>query len=205
MIPFTTSGTAAHEKINGIILAGGRSRRMGTDKGLLELRGKKMIELIIRTLEPVVSDILIISGNPAYLNLGYPVYSDIVSGCGPAGGIYTGLHQSAAEKNLVLSCDTPNISSEFLRYLASQSSDWEITVPVSRLHIECLCGLYTKRIAPELYTCIRQGEHKMTSVIQRFRVNYLDLSSQKQFNADQLFRNINTPEDLEKENKTHSS
>jgi molybdopterin-guanine dinucleotide biosynthesis protein A len=205
MNPLKTSGNEVPEKINGIILAGGKSRRMGSDKGLLELRGKKMIQLIIDRLLPVASDILIISSNSDYANLGYPVFPDILTDSGPAAGIYTGLHHSSTEKNIIVGCDTPNLSSGFLRYLASQSEDWDITVPVTRQNIEPLCGIYTKRIGPELFKCIQEGEYKMTAVLQRFRVNYLDITTQKQFNSEHLLRNINTPDDLSKENNFHSS
>jgi molybdopterin-guanine dinucleotide biosynthesis protein A len=178
---------------------------MGSDKGLLEIRGTKMIELVVKTLKPVVSDILIISENSKYKYLGYPVLPDLIAGRGPSGGICTGLQHSSTEKNIVLSCDTPNISTVFLEFLISNAGLAEITVPVSHKQIQCLCGIYSKSILPKLNDYMAGGERKMTELLKRFQVNYLDICLQKQFDTTFLFRNINTPEDLEKENNTQLS
>ncbi len=81
----------------GIILAGGKSSRMGEDKGLVLLNGKPMIQYVIEALKGVVSDIIIISNNASYNKFGIPVYPDIIKDKGPVGGIFTGLHHSKTQ------------------------------------------------------------------------------------------------------------
>jgi molybdopterin-guanine dinucleotide biosynthesis protein A len=185
------------EKINGIILAGGKSSRMGADKGLVEVAGEKMITLVSRALQPVVSEILIITTNPAYHFLNYPLYPDLLPDLGPAGGIYTGLHYSSSERNIVLSCDMPYLSSDFLRHLLSLAGKEDITVPVYRSRIHPLCGIYSKRILPEWKKSIDNGTLKMTELLGLFTVNFVNMDLQETFNSEKLFRNINTPGDLE--------
>jgi molybdopterin-guanine dinucleotide biosynthesis protein A len=187
------------EKINGIILAGGKSLRMGEDKGLLELKGLKMTEYVIGALEPTVSGIVIVSSNTEYNRFGYPVCADLIKDCGPAAGIYTGLHESTEEKNIVLSCDTPFVSTDFLRYLILHSGDEEITVPMVNSRVHPLIGIYRKAILLRLRRYLEGGERKMTTLIKRFETKYLDVSLQTEFDTEKIFLNINTPEELRKE------
>ena len=104
----------------GIILAGGKSSRMGEDKGLVLLNGKPMIQYVIEALKEVVSDIIIISNNASYNKFRVPVYSDIIKDKGPVGGIYTGLYHSTTELNFCISCDVPMISSDFIFWLLNK-------------------------------------------------------------------------------------
>ncbi len=191
------------EKPNGIILAGGKSSRMGAEKGLLKINGTPMIELAIRALEPVVSNILIISANSNYLYLGRPLYPDRIEDCGPSGGIYTGLLHSSTDMNIVLSCDTPNITSAFLEYLILHAAEEDVLVPVSLGTKHPLSAVYKKGMQEKLMACIAAGEKKMTTLLGQFRVNYLDMDKQTQFDSEILFRNINTPEELQTENNRH--
>ena len=102
------------KNITGVILAGGKSSRMGTDKGVLELNGKKIIEHIIYSIKPVVDEIIIISNSNNYDYLGFKVYSDIIKERGPLAGIHTALTHTTTERNLIVSCDIPFINSELL-------------------------------------------------------------------------------------------
>ena len=104
-------------RITGVILAGGKSSRMGTDKGLLELNGKPLIQYAIDTLKSIGLEIIIISNNSDYEQFGFPVYPDIIPDKGPIGGVYTALSYSSTEKNLIVSCDTPFLSKKLLNYL----------------------------------------------------------------------------------------
>ena len=104
----------------GIILAGGKSSRMGEDKGLVLLNGKPMIQYVIEALKEVVSDIIIISNNASYNKFRIPVYADLIKDKGPVGGIYTGLYHSTTELNFCISCDVPMISSDFILWLLNK-------------------------------------------------------------------------------------
>jgi molybdopterin-guanine dinucleotide biosynthesis protein A len=182
--------------MNGIILAGGKSLRMGTDKGLLKLHGQKLVNILADLLRPFVSDILIITSHPGYASLGYQVYSDLIPDKGPAGGILTGLHHSSENDNLILSCDTPFLTADFLKYLKDVSCGSPITVPVSNGQVHPLCGVYSKSISSVWEEKVKAGELKLTVLLEAFKVQYVDTDMLPQFNSQTLFRNLNTPEDL---------
>jgi len=103
--------------ITGIILAGGKSSRMGTDKGFLMLNDKPFVQCSIDALKPLVSEILIVSDNPDYDVFGLKRINDITKNAGPVAGICSGLEASSTAYNIILSCDIPLINSEILQKL----------------------------------------------------------------------------------------
>ena len=109
------------DKITGFILAGGKSQRMGTDKGLLSLNGKPFVSHICDALRPIVGEnIVIVSSNVAYDFLGYSRIEDLIADKGPVGGIYTALKQSKTKLNFILSVDTPLVSTELLLWIVEK-------------------------------------------------------------------------------------
>ena len=129
-------------ELTGIILAGGKSSRMGEDKGLMSFKGKAMIQHIIDAVKPLVSTIVIIANNKDYEQFGYPVYEDIIKGKGPLAGIYTGLTHSKAEKNMVLSCDVPFVNGEILKLLIEACKDVDVAIPEKNNRTHQLIGVY---------------------------------------------------------------
>ena len=113
----------------GIILAGGKSSRMGADKGLLELGGKPLITYAFQALSGLCTTILISSSSEAYHSFGYQVIEDVFPGIGPMGGIYSALGKSKTEKNLILSCDLPFASKELMSYILQNSDVHQVAVP----------------------------------------------------------------------------
>ncbi len=111
------------EKITAIILSGGKSTRMGTEKGLTKLNGKFLIEHIVDVVKKVTDEIIIVANSSDYDVFGYKVFSDINKNCGQMGGIYTGLYYSKTKKNIVLSCDIPFVSSEAVKYILDNSEN----------------------------------------------------------------------------------
>ena len=99
------------DKITAFILAGGKSQRMGTDKGLLPLAGKPFVSHICEAVKSIVGEnIVIVSSNADYDFLGYKRIEDLVSDKGPVGGIYTALQYSRAKLNFILSVDAPLVA-----------------------------------------------------------------------------------------------
>ena len=107
----------------GIILAGGKSQRMGTDKGLLLLDGKPFVSYIYEALQPIVGEnCIIVSSNPDYDCLGCTRVEDIIPTKGPRGGISTGLKYSKTKMNIVISVDAPLVSTALLPWMFSTRS-----------------------------------------------------------------------------------
>ena len=114
-------------KITAIVLAGGKSQRMGTDKGFLDLNGKTFIQHICDALKPIVgSNILIVSANKEYDALGFSRVEDIIENKGPVGGLYTALKESKTKVNLVLSVDVPLVSTDLLQWLIKNHGETDM-------------------------------------------------------------------------------
>ena len=109
--------------ITGIILAGGKSSRMGTDKALFVLNGSTFLDHIIRALEPLVDDILIISNDERHSTYNLKRVRDTIADAGPISGLHAGLTNSVTENNLVLSCDIPLIETSMLEVLLQNNED----------------------------------------------------------------------------------
>src|SRR5688572_3972636 len=111
--------------ITALVLAGGKSSRMGMEKGFVRFHEKKLIDHVLDNVRSVVNEVIIVSNNNIYHQYGYPVRNDIYKDCGPLGGIYAGLMYSKSDWNLVLGCDMPFAGPEFLKYLISHISSAE--------------------------------------------------------------------------------
>jgi molybdenum cofactor guanylyltransferase len=190
----------AATRIAGFILAGGESSRMGVDKGLLEMDG---VPLIVRTaaLVDAVAGAATVVGQPEkYQPLGLRAIADDWPGCGPLGGIATALRASDAEWNLVVACDLPYLTQEWLEFLAqrARASAADAVVPVNERGAEPLCALYHSRCEPAIRGALEKGTRKVTEGLARLRVKYLEPAEWKCFDSDGLlFKNMNTPADYQ--------
>jgi molybdenum cofactor guanylyltransferase len=183
--------------VTGIILSGGKSSRMGKDKGLLKLGGKTLVEIAISNLSNLCNKILISSNSTDYSKFGFEVVPDKIPDIGPMGGLYSSLLKSETELNLVLSVDLPFINEGILRYLVEQSQDVLVAVPWSGgEYYEPLCACYNRSILPLIEKSILQGNYKLPDLFKSIRLNPLIINGQLPFFKSNLFHNINTESDL---------
>lgn len=183
-----------------IILAGGKSSRMKQDKGFVMLRDKRMIEHVLDKAKKLSDKIIIIANNTAYQQFGFPSYADLIKDCGPIGGIYTGLVNSTAQKNLVLSCDAPFINEKVLATLIEQTNDEDVLAAEHSGKTEPLCAIYDLNCKTFLKKFIDEGSFKMMEVLQKLntvKINFADSEPNENW-----FANINTPEELQKHQQT---
>jgi molybdopterin-guanine dinucleotide biosynthesis protein A len=197
--------------IAGFILAGGASSRMGVDKGLLEIAGAPMIVRAARLLESVVSTPAWVVGTPGkYRELGMRGIADDWPGCGPLGGIATALRASAADWNLMVACDLPYLTREWLEYLLERARDSaeEAVVPLkltaeNKRGAEPLCAVYHKGCELALRRALERGVRKATDGLAELRVEVIEPKEWKGFDSDGLlFKNVNTPADYEQARRT---
>jgi len=189
-------------KITGIVLAGGKSRRMGAEKGMLKFGGKRLIEHAIFVLEKVCDRIIIIENSDTYDFLGYPVFADIIPNAGPMGGIYTGLMNSETDLNLVLSCDMPFISEKTLRYLMDNTQGFDVAVPWhSAQKFEPMCAAYHKNTIAVFEEFIQNNNYKVFDIYSHLNVNKIQMSAELNFYKPYLFDNLNSKADLKKANQ----
>lgn len=180
----------------GIILAGGKSSRMGEDKGLVLLNGKPMIQHVIEALKEVVSNIIIISNNASYNKFGIPVYSDLIKDKGPVGGIYTGLYHSTTELNFCISCDVPMISADFIFWLLNRSGNAFITLPMYKNKVHQMIGVYSKQVLSNFQESAEKEHLKLGQVNNDMACEIIDIEKEYANFDELIFSNINTKHDL---------
>lgn len=179
--------------ITGIILSGGKSSRMGTDKGFLMYEGKRFVEYSIEALKPLVSNVIIVSDNEDYDAFGLKRIEDIIKNAGPLAGIYSGLKHSSAVYGLVLSCDIPLINSKVLEKLIDAiDPDSEVIQIESQGKSMPLIALYKKSCEPIFLKLLKQGERRLQFAVNQCKVKHVLLTSEDELYA----KNINTPEQL---------
>ncbi|MDO9255041.1 MAG: molybdenum cofactor guanylyltransferase [Bacteroidales bacterium] len=184
-------------EVTGIILAGGKSSRMGTDKGLQELCGKPLISYSIQVLSELCNTIIISTSSDAYQLFGYKTVADEIPGIGPMGGIYSALKQSKTEKNLVLSCDLPFVSKELMSYILKNSEGYQVAVPwEGDQHYEPLCGFYHLSILDQMNVFIKNNNYKLPDVFEKISINRLVINKESDFYTEELFLNVNSKHDL---------
>lgn len=179
--------------ITGVILAGGKSSRMGTDKGFLNLKGKPFIKYSIEAVAPLVSEIVIVSNNPGYDVFKIKRVGDLIKDAGPLAGIYTALKQTKTNFILILSCDIPLIKTEILEQLIKAWDDESDVVQlVSKGKSMPLIALYHKRCENIFYKLLQNDERKISVALTHCKVRNLLLNADKEI----FTSNINTPEEL---------
>ena len=184
--------------ITGIILAGGKSSRMGQDKGLMQFNGQSFIEHAVQIVKDICDNVIIIANQNGYERLSIPVYADIIKDKGPAAGIYTGLHYSKTQYNLVVGCDMPFLSSEFLGYLLSQIDEKaDAIVPEYENKSQPLCAVYSKGCLYQFEQSIQNGQLKMREIIGQLHTKHVVIDKTAGFYSPNLFTNINTHKELE--------
>lgn len=186
-------------KITGIILAGGKSSRMGRDKGWIELNNKPLINYAIEALKPYCDQILISSNSKEYKSLGYPVFEDKIKNCGPLGGIYSSLLHSSTQRNMVLSCDMPLVSTELIKYVLDKCIEGKLSLPIHGANfMEPLCAVYPLEAIQHLEKFIKEGKLKLIDLVNSIPTEQIMIDPSNYFYHPDLFLNINRPGDLER-------
>ena len=201
---------------HGFVQAGGGSTRFGTDKALVRLNGKTMLERTGELLASVCHDVSIVAAEGKYSDAPWPRIADRWPGQGPLGGILTALHhlcgtdsgnQNRDEEGdswpfaLILSCDMPFLTAEFLRFLAARAlaSEAAIIVPETSNRLEPLCACWCSAATEAVQAAFDAGSRKVTEAMKHVSMEVLDESAWKRFDTDgRLFWNMNTPADYEK-------
>lgn len=181
------------KNITGIILAGGKSTRMGTDKGFLLLNEKPFTQYSIEALQPLVSEILIISDNPDYDIFGFKRISDITKNAGPVAGICSGLEASSTEYNLILSCDIPLITSDILIKLMEVIDDTSEVIQIeSNGKSMPLIALYKKQCKEIFGKLLKADERRLRVAVNACQSKNIALGLEN----DIFTMNVNTQTEL---------
>jgi len=179
------------------LLAGGKSSRMGSDKGLLLFRNKTLIERIIEQLQPLFEKLIIVSNNPEYQKFGLEVIEDLIKDIGPAGGIHAALNHTKADGIFVVSCDMPFITTKAVQFILKNSLNQQITLPFHQGKIQPLSGVYSRDCFKKWERLIEQKIIKLQQMVTHFELSKVNVDDHQFFN-EIVFMNINDKNDLNK-------
>lgn len=189
-----------HSSVSGFVLAGGRSSRMGSNKALLELDGKPLIQHAKSVLESVCATVFILGQRDLYGPFG-SCYEDVYPGCGPLSGIHAALLNSQTEFNLVTAVDTPFMKPAFLDYLVERALDSSAMVTAPRVggQVQPLCAVFRPGFLSIAEKALKSGRFKVEPLFPRDQMLLLTEAELERFAlAEEMFENLNTPEDLER-------
>lgn len=181
--------------ISGVVLAGGRNSRMGCPKAFLEIGGKKMIDIILEKLRQFSAEVIIVTDKKEdFVDYECKVIQDIIEGCGPLGGIYTGLREISGEAGFFVACDTPYLRGDLLSRLIAEVdlTRYECIVPKHSKGIEPLHAIYSREILPKVERALSSGKLSFRELFADCSCKYIDVDESE----ISSFVNINTPEDL---------
>lgn len=186
--------------ISGIVLAGGKSTRMGRDKAWVELGGKPLIVRVLESLRPVVDDVVIVTNEPEkFSKLDARCVRDTIPGEGPLIGLQSGLKAIRNTWGFVATCDMPFLNTDFVYFLLRQTTRWDAVVPGSPEKRFPLSAMYSKRCVPPIEHEIGRGKREVVSFFDSVRVRWIPLNVLKRgVDVERVLLNVNTPEDLEK-------
>ncbi len=185
--------------ITGILLAGGMSQRMGSEKGSIGIGNSFLYQYPLRVLEGLCDKILISTCKASLFTEKHPTVCDEVKGIGPLGGIYSCLKQSSTELNLVLSYDMPMVNQSLFKLLISESKGFDVVLPsLYENRPEPTCGIYSKGLTGLMEEMISEKDFALNHLLRRGRSKIVRITEEMDFWLPELFLNINNKEDLKR-------
>jgi molybdenum cofactor guanylyltransferase len=190
-------------RVGAYVLAGGGSTRFGRDKALVEFAGKPMLARMMELILSIAQEVKVVAAPAKYTDFGAEIVEDRWPGQGPLGGIVTALlhtreHQPAWEWNIIVSCDMPFLTADWMRFLAerAEKSDRQVILPHSAHGPEPLCACYRTSAVEPLRAVFEGGVRKVTQALKQVETEVLDERDWKRFDsAGRLFWNMNTAAD----------
>jgi len=184
--------------LTGVILAGGKSERMGKNKAFLEIDGQRMIDRTLATFNKTFDEIILVTNSPVeYLHLDSRIVTDIIPQKGALGGIFTGLFYASSRHIFVTACDMPFLNEGFINYMVSQSNDFDVVVPHPVDGLQPLHAIYSRRCSRHIENLITSNDLKIARFYSKVRIREITPSEMLSFDPKKvMFFNINTPEQL---------
>ena len=180
------------------ILAGGRSKRMGSDKALLTIKGIPLLQRVINAAHTLADARIIISNSPTtHSPFLWPLFPDRFPDAGPLGGLATALHHATTSHLLLLACDMPNLTPPLLKYLVDQPrASYEVIIPEDEKRLQPLCAVYSRSVLPLAEDAIKQGQLSMQKFVGRIDARVINREKWATHSGthDPL-ANFNTPEE----------
>ena len=190
-------------EIDSIVLAGGKSLRLGHDKVLERVGKKSLLEQVVSRVDSLSREIIIVTAKertfgPLSDHPKIKIVSDIFPGQGSLGGIYTGLKKSSSFLNLVVAADMPFLNESLLRYMIEVSDGYDFTLPNVDGLYEPLHAVYSKNCIAPIETILGQGKKVIIELFNYVKVKFIGAEEIDRCDSKRLsYFNINNKEDLE--------
>jgi molybdopterin-guanine dinucleotide biosynthesis protein A len=188
----------ATSDFTGVLLAGGKSRRFGTNKALTKLAGRLLIEHPATVLADLFTHRLLITNTPEeYAFLGWPMAADIYPDAGPLAGIHAALKSTDMPLIFVSGCDMPFLDKALITYLCSLAGGYDVVVPRTRKGMEPLHAVYRRNIIDVIEQNLDRGNRKIHTIFPQLKIREVGEAEMLTIAPELIsFRNINTPGDL---------
>ena len=183
-----------------IILAGGKSFRMGFDKQFLQISEKRLMEDIISHLETEFEDIVVVTNKlEEYQNFSYRITSDIYKDVGPLGGVHAGLSISNSKFAFVVACDMPKLNMNYIRYMKNTLDEDKLGI-ATRIgeYIEPFSAFYSIEMIEYIDRYIDSNQRSITKFLGQMDIDLIEEKKVKEYSPNlDIFLNLNTKEDLD--------
>jgi len=206
-----------YHQVAGFILAGGASSRMGRDKGLLDFDGVPLILHTARLLEPLFSEVTVVGSPRRYAALGLHAIADGDAQAeggpngpshGPLAGIATALAATHSRWNLIVACDLPYLSAEWIDWLLSRAtrSRGEAVIPRTKRGIEPLAAVYRRECGAPVAAALARGVRKVSDAVNELRLDFVYPREWREIEPSELIlKNMNAPGDYNEARRWRSS
>jgi molybdopterin-guanine dinucleotide biosynthesis protein A len=184
--------------MTGIILSGGRNRRMGENKAFLRVGGERLIDRTVRIFRELFREVIIVTTSPLdYIDQKAAIVTDILPERGALGGLYTGLFFAGDEHAFAAACDIPLLNRSFIEYMASQATGYDIVVPAPPDGLQPLHAVYARRCLPAIRSLLDRDRLQIKEFYPGHRILEIAPEILHSFDPeDRMFLNVNTPEDF---------
>lgn len=188
--------------MTAIILAGGKSTRLGQSKALQAIQGKSLIQWVIDRLAVLSTEIIIVTAHgeeiPCSSPVGIKTVADIYPHRGPLVGIYSGLAASSCSRAIIVGCDTPFLSVRLLEHMTQVSSAFDVVVPRIEDKVEPLCAIYSRNCLIAIEALLEQNELRISRLFNMVTARYIEKHEINAFDPEHLsFFNANSQADLD--------
>jgi len=182
-----------------VILAGGKSSRMGFDKQFLEINKKRLMDEQILKLREEFEEIIVVSNKmDNYYGVNYKIVCDEIKEVGPLGGLHIGLKNSTSKYTYITACDMPIISNDYIRFMKEKINDnVEACVTKTGNRIEPFNGFYSVNLIHKIEELIYKERTSMFSLLSNINTIYIDEADAKKISGSlDMFTNLNNIKDL---------
>ena len=184
--------------ITGVILAGGKSSRMGQNKALMPLGGQRLIDRVVGVMRQVCAELLLVTNAPEiYAELSLPMVGDVMPGKGSLGGIYSALYHAETPYCLTVACDMPFLRPDMLRYLIDQIGAADVVIPEVEGEMQPMHAVYGQACKAPIAQRLQADRLRIIGFLPDVQVRVVTADELRPFDPDLMaFQNLNTPEEF---------